>query len=344
MPQLDVERFLEDLSGRYARAYAARVQDMLIAMARGNKVALSDARRRLGEVIADTMGVGEVLGASIVLRDAAAVMFEPPAGMRAGATTGFRDGVRASGVLAFADTATQNILPRVTFLEAVEDMVERTPTTLRNAAERTAQNIARLYGEGSGGLPRVAFVRSAEQAVTERVQGFIAEAIKKGITETDFARTTVDKLRKMSADWSEAYARMAFRTNLNTAATAGRFRQGSDPDISAVLPCVQFNTAGDSDVRKSHKAGHKIILLRTNRTWLTHSPPLDYSCRCRVRDVGLPELRRKGRILGGKTVPELVAMGAAAAARFIREDEPPSGWFPNPKFRQGPRVDLVGVG
>jgi hypothetical protein len=124
---------------------------------------------------------------------------------------------------------------------------------------------------------------------------------------------------------------MAFRTNVNTAVTAGRWAQGLDPDIDPILPAVQFLTAGDSDVRKPHKAGHKRIMLRRNPAWNELAPPLDYNCRCSVRDVSLAELRRMGRVteVRGKVK--------------IREDRPLAAWHANPEFRQGARVDL-GIG
>ena len=331
-PRLDVDRFLEDLSGRYARAYAEAVQDLLVQMARKNRSALEAARKRLAKVIAETMGVGEVLGASLVLRSAASEVNDLVAVSEFQAMqtpSGYTVLAVKANLVAFANTATQTILPRVTFTEAVEDMVERTPTTIRDAARRTAENIARLYGEGSGGVARVAFVRSAEQAVTERVQGFIAEAIKEGISEVDFANTAAKKLRAMSADWAESYARMAFRTNLNTSVTAGRFRQAQDPDIKAVIPAFRFDAVMDGDTRDNHGAADGLIMSVDNPDWRRISPPLGYNCRCQVSLVGRPEMRRRGRL---------------NADGSVKEDQVPSGAFPDPGFRHGGRPDLLITG
>ncbi len=333
MTTLDTARFLEDLTGKHARLYTAAIEDMLIAMALGNKPALSDARRRLGEIITETMGTAEVLGASITLRAAAreAIDFEPHGQFR------LRPRCTAQNLarIVFANSETQTILPRVTFLEALEDMVTRTPVTIRKAAERTAQAIAKLYGEGR----MVAFVRSAEQAVTERVQALITEAIRVGIPELDFMRDgrlqpgagtnikkAVEAIRTKTAAWTEGYARMAFRTNVNTAVTAGRFRQAQDQDIKAVLPAFEFFTSGDSDVRSNHAAADGLIFKVDNVVWNRIAPPLGYNCRCGVRQVGLPELRRMGRVGGDGS---------------IREDRLPAAARPDDGFRHGGRPDLL---
>ena len=330
---LDVTRFLEDVSGRYARQYADLVADMVVAVAKDNRAALARARDQYGEVARETLGIGEVLGASIVLRDAAGVM-----GSAAAAKAAFKHSNRYTAVklLRFAAEPTQNVLPRVTFAEAVEDMVTRSPTTIRNAAERTATNISKLYGEGRV----VAFAKSAEQAVTDRVQSLIAEAIANGTEEAavgKMIKTTVAQIRKDTADWSEAYARMAFRTNLNTATQAGKWRQGLDPDINSIMPAVQFVTAGDVDVRDNHKAGHKKIMLRTNPRWNDLASPLDYNCRCDSRDVSIPELRRMGRVRTSPTAGFTPVEGVPNL--FIREDVPSAAWHPAEGFRHG-RPDL----
>jgi hypothetical protein len=336
---IDPRKFLDDLSGRHARLYTSNIDELLVAQAMGNRQAYDDTLDRLGDVIRETQGVATIVGATLVLQNAARAI--PREAQLASRRGGEYD---EWFLLNFADAPTQTILPRVTFEEAVQDMVDRTPTTIRAAAERTAKEIARLYGKGSGGIPRVAFVRSAEAAVAKRVQALLAEAIEKGIPELDYMADgtlqpgagkqivdAVNAIRKRTRPWSEGYARMAFRTNVNTAVTAGRWAQGLDPDIDPILPAVQFLTAGDSDVRKPHKAGHKRIMLRRNPAWNELAPPLDYNCRCSVRDVSLAELRRMGRVteVRGKVK--------------IREDRPIASWHANSEFRQGARIDL-GIG
>jgi SPP1 gp7 family putative phage head morphogenesis protein len=315
MVRLDADKFLEDLSGKHARNYTSLLSDMLVAMARGNRAQLDAVRKKLEAVISETMGTAEVLGASIVLREAAKVVGSGSVGLR---NPNFL-------LLTFANTPTQTILPRVTFIEALEDMVSRTPATIRSAAERSAQAISRLYGEGRV----VAFARSAEHAVTERVQSLIAEAIKEGIGEAEAGKgikMAVDQIRQKTKAWTEGYSKMAFRTNVNTAVTAGRFRQAQDPDIKQVIPAFRFDAVMDSDTRHNHGAADGFIAKVDNHVWNRIAPPLGYNCRCQVSLVGLPELRRMGRV---------------GSDGSIREDRLPAGAHPDAGFRHGGRPDLL---
>lgn len=310
---LDADRFLEDLSGRYARAYFEALDELMVAIATGDRELRRVARERLREVIAETMGVGEILGASLALKRAAAELPKEKL---------FRaDSLR---LLVFADVPVQTILPRVTFEEAVQDMVDRTPVTIRRAAERTAQRIAQLYGERRV----VAFVESAEAAVTRRAQELISEAIREGIPEADAARRivrSVAQVRRLSAPWTEGYARMSFRTNVNTAVTAGRFRQARDPDIKAVIPAFRFDSVGDADTRPNHDAADGVILRVDNIAWNRIAPPLGYNCRCQVSLVSLAQLKRMGRV---------------AADGSVRESRVPAAAGPDLGFRHGGRPDL----
>jgi SPP1 gp7 family putative phage head morphogenesis protein len=338
MPRLDVDKFLEDLTGRYASPYIEQIQEMVVAMAMGNGPKLEAARKRLAEVARETMGIGEVLGASMALQTAAPLVVSPFS--KSPASVGMWSG-SVQACITFADEPTQKLLPRVTFEEAGEDMVQRTPTTIRSAAERTWQRIAKLYGEGSGGIPRVAFVRSAEATVTKRVQALFTEAIREGIPGLDFMSEgklipgagkrmvdAVNEIRKHTGAWSESYARMAFRTNVNTAVTAGRFRQTQDQDIKAVVPCFRFDAVGDSDTRPNHLAADGLIFKVDNLVWNKIAPPLGYNCRCRASFVSLPQLRRMGRVRPDGS---------------IREDRLPGAARPDAGFRHGGRPDLFGV-
>lgn len=313
----DPGKFLEDVSGRYARPYTEAVRSLFVAVVRGNKAALVDARNALLEITRETMGVAEVLGASLALRVAAKALPKMEQ-LRADRST----------MLAFADLPDQTLLPRVTLTEALEDLVDRTPVTLRNAAERTAQRIAELYSQGRV----MAFVRAAEASVTREAQNFIARAFREGLGEAAAGRglsMAVDEVRKRSEAWTEGYSRMVFRTNVNTGVTAGRFRLTHDPDVRRVVPAFRFDSVGDADTRDNHDAADGIILRVDNPAWNRLAPPLGYNCRCQVSHVSRPELEAMGRIDGSGNVIE---------------DRVPAAALPDPGFRHNGRPDLFLVG
>lgn len=315
MPSLDTSRFLEDLTAYRVRNYTEALDALLFATIRGNRAQQRDARDRLADVIRETMGACEVLGATIMLRRAAAWLPDS-------SNFAARD---KHHLLVFAETPTQTVLPRVTFAEAVQDMVERTPVTLQPAALRTSLRISELYAQGDV----IAFVRSAEQAVTERVQSLYVKALSEGWTEAQIGKLTpkvVDYVRKETGPWTEAYSRMAFRTNANTAITAGRFRQAQDQDIQQVIPAFQFQSAGDSDVRGNHKACDGRIYVTGNAIWHKIAPPLGYNCRCDAVEMGRPLLKRMSRIRpDGSVIESSTTLPAGAGpdgAPFLHAGRP----------------------
>jgi len=325
-----IDRFLTSLTGRHARLYSSNVSELFVATATNNESARRDSLQRLGEVIRQTMGVAEVLGATLALRAAAGLVGRGSPDVETFAAWSNRGQREIRSLIRFADDdPTQSLLPNVTFLEAVSEMVTRAPVTLHDAAERTALRIAQLYSE-----ERVAaFVKSADEAVTERVQGMIAEALRTGEGEGSIGARIVeevDKIREVSDPWSEAYARMAFRTNVNTAVTAGRFRQVQDPDVRAVIPAFQFQTAGPSVdaggvTRTNHAAANGLIFTVENPVWNQIAPLLGYSCRCGAAFMSLPQLRRLNRLNSDGTV---------------KESRLPSGAHADEGFRHGGRPDL----
>lgn len=292
------EKFLTDVSGRYSKAYFAAIHDLYVATVRRNAPQARDARKALADAMLNTMGASEVLGAMMMLDQAAR-----------GAQ--------------FA--AEQQILPRVTLTEALEDLITRAPKTLKNAAQRTSQRIAQLYSEDRV----MAFVRSAEATVTTEAQTWIARSFRDGLGESDAAKAIrfgVDRIRQETEPWSQGYSRLVFRNNVNTGVSAGRFRQAQDPAIKAILPAFRFDAVGDGDTRDNHDAADGIIMAVDNPEWRKIAPPIGHNCRCQI--VAVPRI-------------ELEDLGRIKPDGSIIQDRVPPGAFPDPGFRHGGRPDLA---
>lgn len=316
----DSEAELQALYAEGDLQYREAIGDMLVAVAMGDKAALAASRERLGEVITATMGAAEAVGAMHTLQGAAKAYGELGLDPSPRVNADPEAGRRLSVVFARVG----NKVAKVQFRERLMDLVERTPVTIKKAAERTAQRIAQLYGEGRV----LGFVRSAEEAVTNRVAALLAESIKRGLVEREagvLIKMGVDAVRKETEAWTEAYSRTVFRTNINTATAAGRFRQLQDADVSAVIPALMFQTAGDVDVRHNHAAANGVILSRDNPAWERLAPPLGYNCRCTVSYISAYALKKMGRV---------------NADGSIREDTVPAEARPDPNFRHGGRPDL----
>jgi SPP1 gp7 family putative phage head morphogenesis protein len=293
------DRILEDQTGRYAHPYTEAISDLFVAIVRANEPSKLDAFRKLQDITRETMGVAELYGAMSVLQ--------------ATASLNRANYHRGDPSILFRD---QVIVPRVTFSEAVEDFVRRAPVTLTNAAERTARRIAELYSERNV----AAFVRAAEQSVTERAQKFIVDAIRAGVSENTAGRglsMAVEQVRERSKAWSQAYSRMVFRTNANTATTAGRFKQGQDPDVSRVVPAMRYDAVGDSDTRPNHRAADGFMASNRSKSWSIMAPPQGYACRCQVSLVSRFELEDMGRIRpDGSVIDDPIPAGAGPDKGF----------------------------
>lgn len=308
----DADRLLQSKGAASSRLYKSALRDMLIGRIKADRALFQDAQRRLGEVIAETMGAGEVVGASGTLQKAAGEFVT----LKMSAIDD-----RAE-LLTFAEG--QQVIPRVTFDEALENMVQRTPVTIRSAAERTATRIARIYSEQNA----AAFVRAPTETVTQFAQDYIARAIAEGETEPRVGQGLARGVAQIEDDvdaWSEAYGRMAFRTNLNTAVTAGRFRQASDQDVRDALPAMEFISANDEDARHNHKAMHGVILATSDLRWTRLAAPLGYNCRCQMEHV---------------TRTRLLSSGRLTAAGDVRPSRIPATARPDEGFRHGGRPDL----
>lgn len=314
---IDTDRIIESRSPSKARLYFEAVADWTLAKMRGDKALARDARERLGETIPDTLGIATLLGAASVLQRAAGFY-----------SVSFARGDQRDEVLTFAAAETQTLLPNVTFEEAVQSLVQRTPAVLQNAAERTALSIGRLYQQGDV----IAFTRSVDLATTERAKQALVQAVREGVGEAAagrLIREAVADTRARIEPWSQSYSRMVFRTNVNSAVTAGRFRQVRDPDVKAVIPALRFSTSGDSDVRANHRAADGLVMSVDDPRWAQLAPPLGYNCRCQVDLVSLPELQDAGRIaFSGDVVRQRIPSGAKPDKGFPHAGHPATGKVP----------------
>jgi len=207
------------------------------------------------------------------------------------------------GIVVFAETP---VVPHVPFEEAVRDLVSRTPALARSAAQ--VERVYRAHG--------FAMARSASLQVTKHVQGILAELMREGVT-----LAKAEDLVARAGNFARAYAETVYRTNMNTAYSAGRFMQARDPDVAAVIGGLERVSVLDSDVRPNHAAGHGLVASVNDPVWGVAAPPSGYNCRCSAIFTSKGELRRRG-LLDVKT-------------GRVRRYEPPGfrRFHPDPGFR-----------
>jgi SPP1 gp7 family putative phage head morphogenesis protein len=299
-----IDRILTDLSGRYADPYFRAVSDLYVSSVRMNKAAQRDAFDRLVEATQETMRIVELVAAGKALEFAGY------------AQASMQRMAKGGSPLLFKDDYDQAVVPRVTFEDAVDKFVSRAPKTLTNAAERTWRRIAEVYTTENV----AAFVRAAEQSVTKEAQSFITRALREGWSEGEAGRNlsmAINEIRELSAPWSQAYSRMVFRTNANTAVTQGRFRAVEDPDVDFITPAHRIDTMADGDVRDSHTKLEGLVFGNKSRAWSQLAPPLGYNCRCKANPVTRWELESEGHLRpDGSVIDSPIPFGAGPDEGF----------------------------
>lgn len=309
----DTDSFMTKVTDEFSGPYEVAMLNLRDAIVLQNQPMARDARDELASLMSKAMGMGELLGASMALRSSADVIAKD-------ANFAKEIGLKCTHhEMHFAKIPTNQLIPRFGFEHAIQDIIDRTPVTLRTAAERTAQKIAQIYADGKA----VVFSRASEAAVTREVQRTIASMMRSGESEVIAGRAiaqNANEVRKRSKLWTEAYARTVFRNNVNTGTTAGRFRATRDPAIQKILPAKMFNAVGDSDVRHNHQAADGLIWSVNNPIWNFMATPIGHNCRCGLRDVSVPELRRLGRIEPNT--------GAVRQSPLPRSAHPDEGWRP----------------
>lgn len=88
-----------------------------------------------------------------------------------------------------------------------------------------------------------------------------------------------------------------FRTNVQSAYGAGRYRAMTDPVVMNERPYVEYRTTGDARVRDSHRLLDGTIYAVEGEAWRRIAPPNSYNCRCAAVMLTREELAGR-KVLG----------------------------------------------
>ena len=114
-----------------------------------------------------------------------------------------------------------------------------------------------------------------------RTEEAVVRALEDGRTLPDFAKdfdAITDALGISPA--KPYYVETIFRTNLQTAYGAGRYRAITDPAIAEARPYVEYHTAGDARVRDEHAVLNGLVFDVKSEEWRRIAPPNGFNCRC----------------------------------------------------------------
>lgn len=127
------------------------------------------------------------------------------------------------------------------------------------------------------------------------VKDEIEKAIEAGSTLADFKKAVDGIFERHGYDKLAPYRiETIFRTNLQTAYQAGRFRQMRDPAVAAARPYWRYVAVLDPSTRPEHAALHGKVFRYDHPFWDTWYPPNGYNCRCTVQTLSGREMKRRG--------------------------------------------------
>lgn len=178
---------------------------------------------------------------------------------------------------------------RVPLAEAIEWFRARVPITpagwrrLRTEARRRAFTVSRV----------------ASLDVILDVWRAIDQAVSQGTSLEEFQRAVTDKLERA---WGGTVQNPGhrietiYRTNVQSAYSAGRWQQQTDPDVLAARPYWMYDALLDSRTSALCRGLHGTILPADHDFWKTRYPPNHHGCRSGVRSLTEAGMRRRGGV------------------------------------------------
>lgn len=151
------------------------------------------------------------------------------------------------------------------------------------------------------------------------VMRHLTDAVEQGETFPQFAGKVNELTDTLGLSRGKpSYLQMVFRTNVQSAYGAGRYKAIRNPVIAQSRPYVQYRTVDDARVRDEHAILDDGKVYRTDDpVWQRIAPPNGFNCRCSI-----------------------VTLSKSEAAGLDVSTEIPLGYVPTPGFDQAPMPEL----
>jgi len=130
----------------------------------------------------------------------------------------------------------------------------------------------------------------AKQDLVQLVSDGLAEALKNGETLEDFKKRIADAIQKQG--WHDYRVENIFRTNMQTAYAAGRYKKMQA--VKKSRPYWQYIAIMDKRVRPSHAILHGKVYHADHEFWASNYPPNGFRCRCTVRTLSERQVKKYG--------------------------------------------------
>lgn len=148
---------------------------------------------------------------------------------------------------------------------------------------------AKVLGEGT--RHRAFYVSGlARHDLVMLVSDGIEEALKNGETLETFKERIAEAIRTQG--WHDYRVENIFRTNMQTAYAAGRYKKMQA--VKKSRPYWQYMAIMDRRVRPSHAILNGMVYPADHEFWKTNYPPNGFRCRCGVRSLSARQVKRMG--------------------------------------------------
>lgn len=130
----------------------------------------------------------------------------------------------------------------------------------------------------------------ARHDLVQLVSDGIEEALKSGETLPQFKERIMAAIQTQG--WHDYRIENIFRTNLQTAYAAGRYKKMQA--VKASRPYWQYMAVMDKRVRPAHAMLHGRVYPADHEFWASHYPPNGFRCRCCVRTLSERQVHKMG--------------------------------------------------
>lgn len=139
----------------------------------------------------------------------------------------------------------------------------------------------------------------AKHDLVQLVSDGIQSALENGETLPDFKKRIAAAIAAQG--WHDHRVENIFRTNMQTAYSAGRYKKMQA--VKASRPYWQYLAILDKRVRPSHAVLHELVYPADHEFWASNYPPNGFRCRCGVRTLSAKQVEKQGLTVQ-KAMPE----------------------------------------
>lgn len=133
------------------------------------------------------------------------------------------------------------------------------------------------------------------RATLDTLQQKTADALRRAVAEGSTLSDFIDEIESESrslgiTERKRWYLENVFRTSVQSAYGAGRFKAMTTDAVMMARPYVEYRTVGDSRVRESHDELDGKQWEITDSSWHRFAPPNSYNCRCSTVTLAADEV------------------------------------------------------